>query len=84
MYHFLPIAELITELRPDEHGKRVSGSLEYEDNSYSISIPGTLYEELSRIIDSGVWNPDDRSIYKSLFGEASVATKDKEKILYVE
>ncbi len=84
LYHFLPIAELITELQPDEYEGRVSGYLEYDNNSYSISIPGTLYKELSRTIDSGVWNPDDSSIYESLFDEASVAAKDREKILYVE
>lgn len=81
LYHFLPIAELINELRPEEHEGRVLGSLEYDNNSYSISIPGTLYKELSRTIDSGVWDPYESSIYESLIYESG---DEKKWILHIE
>lgn len=51
IYHYLPIVELIMELRPEEQKNWTFGSLVYEREKYSIGIPTALYEELLPIAE---------------------------------
>lgn len=46
LYHFLPIVELIMELKPEEYKDYMRGSLRYGDDRYIISIPLGLYKEI--------------------------------------
>ena len=52
LYHFLPIVELIGELKPEENNDSMCGTLVYEDSCYSISLPKELYHELYSITES--------------------------------
>ena len=46
IYHYLPIVELIIELRPEKQENWTFGSLAYEGEKYSIGIPTVMYEVL--------------------------------------
>lgn len=85
LYHYLPIAELIMELCPKERGGRIFGTLEYGDDSYTISIPSGLYRELYWIIDFGkesLAEGADLELFKEEL--KTYLSKSKEGILRVE
>lgn len=88
LYHFLPIAELITELGAERRGDRTRADLRYGDDCYSISIPSDLYEEFLPIVMSDEeWLPDESAV-EVLFSEKRfsrlISEKSEERILRVE
>lgn len=84
LYHFLPIAELIMELTPEERGNRVFGSLEYGEDSYSISIPLDLYKKLSQVIDTEKCLSQDNSILDFSFERTYTSKNEEKSVLCVE
>lgn len=88
LYYFLPIAELIMELNPEEHGDWISGSLIYGDESFSLSIPLELYKELSPIMknDKESFLDEFSSVISTRGKEVLklISEKSKERILRVE
>lgn len=88
LYHFLPIVELIMELSPEECGNRVVGSLIYEEDCYSISIPLDLYKKISQIIKSENELLLDKSIFGTRLREAYISQliseRSDRRILQVE
>lgn len=88
LYHFLPIVELIMELSPEECGDRMVGSLIYEEECYSISIPLDLYKKISQITKSENGLFLDKSIFEIWLRETHISQLISEKlgkrILHVE
>ena len=87
LYHFLPIIELIKELNPIECEGRMCGLLEYDDESYSVSVPLNLYEKLSLLTQSDTV-PFEKSLknnsVEEMFLSNSSSYDSNRRILLVE
>lgn len=87
LYHFLPIIELIKELNPREHEGRICGSLEYDDETYSVSVPSNLYERLLLITESDIVSFDEllkKNSFDEIFSLELLSDESNKRILFVE
>lgn len=88
IYHYLPIVELIIELRPEKQENWTFGSLAYEGEKYSIGIPTVMYEVLLPIAKGKEGKLPERLLKKISSNETYlldiIPDEARQHILYVK
>lgn len=83
IYHYLPIAELITELKPEEYMGRMRAAFKHHDEDYFISIPLVFYDHLLQIINCDTAEAASKIIVNTDLRKLQINTSE-ENILRVE